>query len=251
MKKILASDLDGTLIYYGELRDDEKKAIFKLKEVGHIFGVSTGRPYNGVEFLKEKYNLEIDFYVLLNGAFILDKDLNVLKHEKIDFSIVKIICNRYLDCSGIGIDSGYLTSILIGDKCSYKNNVNIESIDKLKDGSASLISLNFSNLDLDLVEKICLDLNKEFGEYIEAYRNSYYVDVVPKGCSKGNGVKLVANILNIDLDFVYTIGDSFNDVSMFKISNNSFTFPNVEEKLKEHANFIVESVSDCIYKYLL
>ena len=57
--------------------------------------------------------------------------------------------------------------------------------------------------------------------------------------------------MNISMDNVYTIGDSFNDVSMFNITKNSFSFPNVEEKLKEHVNFIVDSVSECIEKHIL
>ena len=50
---------------------------------------------------------------------------------------------------------------------------------------------------------------------------------------------------------VYTIGDSWNDVSMFDVTENSFTFDYVEKELKNHANYIVTSVAHCIEDYIL
>ena len=106
MKKLLASDLDGTLIFNGKISDDDIESIARLRKENNIFGVSTGRPYNGVSFLTRDYGIEIDFYVLLNGTLVLDKNLNVLKHEKIPFDIVENIFHEYKDCSLFGIDQG-------------------------------------------------------------------------------------------------------------------------------------------------
>src|SRR5699024_3691247 len=113
-----------------------------------------------------------------------------------------------------------------------------------------LLSIHFANNKIEEIDEICNEINREFSQDVVAYRNAQFVDVVPKGCSKGNGVKQVCEMMNISMDNVYTIGDSFNDVSMFNITKNSFSFPNVEEKLKEHVNFIVDSVSECIEKHI-
>ena len=45
--------------------------------------------------------------------------------------------------------------------------------------------------------------------------------------------------------------DSWNDVTMFNITKNSFTFHHVEEELKEHASYLVDSVADCIEEHIL
>lgn len=50
----------------------------------------------------------------------------------------------------------------------------------------------------------------------------------------------------IDASRVYSIGDSWNDLSMFKVAGNSFTFTSSEESLKEHVDYVVDSVSECI-----
>lgn len=251
MKKLLASDLDGTLIYDGKVDDFNIQSILKLKSENNIFGVSTGRPYNGVSFLKKDYGIDVDFYVLLNGALVLDGDLNVLSHEKIPYEVVLKIFERYSDCKLFGIDEGFETSILIGESHYIWENTHFRNIDDLKDKDCSLISIDFSNKEISEIQKICDEINHIFFNDVVAYRNSYFIDVVPRGCSKGNGVKLIADMMNLDFKDVYTIGDSFNDLSMFEITKNSFSFPFAEEGLKKHANYLVSSVSECIDKYVL
>ena len=83
------------------------------------------------------------------------------------------------------------------------------------------------------------------------FRNDIYIDIVPLGCSKGNGIKYIAKQEFIKDDYIYTIGDSWNDVTMFNITKNSFTFHHVEEELKEHAAYLVDSVADCIEEHIL
>ena len=54
MRILLASDLDGTLIFDNKVSDENKEAIQKFKEEEGVFVVSTGRPFNGVEKVMKK-----------------------------------------------------------------------------------------------------------------------------------------------------------------------------------------------------
>ena len=85
---------------------------------------------------------------------------------------------------------------------------------------------------------------------LEVFRNQFFIDIAPKECSKGNGINRVLEIDGGHVDKLYTIGDSFNDISMFEITKNSFTFNNAEEEVKAKANNYVDSVSECIEKIL-
>ena len=251
MKKLLASDLDGTLIHNGEIKQCDKESILKLKKSNNIFGVSTGRPYKGITSLINEHGIDIDFYVLLNGAYILDKDLNVLKRELIPYHIIKTIFEKYDNYTLFGVEEGMQTSLLYVETVFCWDDIYRRTIDELENKECLLLSIHFANNKIEEIDEICNEINREFSQDVVAYRNAQFVDVVPKGCSKGNGVKQVCEMMNISMDNVYTIGDSFNDVSMFNITKNSFSFPNVEEKLKEHVNFIVDSVSECIEKHIL
>lgn len=250
MKKLLASDLDGTLVHNGKLDDLNKNMVLKLQSENNLFGVSTGRPYNGVTFLKD-YGIKVDFYVLLNGALILDRELKEIKHERIDYNIVEELYEKYSECELFGVDEGYETSVLVGKNIYGWENIHYRSIKDLKHLRNSLISINFSNKQLKEIENICESINNEYGSYVVSYRNSYFVDIVPKGCSKGIGVEIIAGKYKIDNKNIYTIGDSYNDVSMFNITGNSFAFHHCEEDLKKNAKFIVNNVAECIEDYML
>ena len=88
----------------------------------------------------------------------------------------------------------------------------------------SLMSLDFSNVDIEEVDQMCNDINDEFGDVIVAYRNSYFIDIVPKGCSKGNGVDLILKEFGVNRENLYVIGDSYNDISMFNETKTHLLF---------------------------
>ena len=47
------------------------------------------------------------------------------------------------------------------------------------------------------------------------------IDIVKKGCSKGQGILKLEELIN---DETAGIGDSYNDLEMFKVVDHSFTF---------------------------
>lgn len=254
MIKALATDLDGTLLNDNKVSIHNQNALKKLKENQNLLIISTGRPYNGVKPLIENYNLNVDYSILLNGALIMDSNGNVINHKFIPFSTVKKIINS-LDYiyPQISIETGYTTYTLgsTADNVPYGGKKIIHSLDEIKNENLSLISLCFENIKENEIDLICSKINTEYRENCIAFRNTKYIDVVPIGCSKGNAVKFVCDKENISSENVYTIGDSFNDVSMFKIAENSFTFTHCDDKLKYQVRYIVDSVAECITTHML
>ena len=180
-----------------------------------------------------------------------NKRHSILEVNEEQAKIVKKIYDKYKYSSFIGIDNGYESITLRGINEYSWDFIKQGTINDLVNNKNSLMSLDFSNVDIEEVDQMCNDINDEFGDVIVAYRNSYFIDIVPKGCSKGNGVDLILKEFGVNRENLYVIGDSYNDISMFNETKNSFTFHTVEEKLKDHVNFIVNSVSECIEKYIL
>ena len=58
-----------------------------------------------------------------------------------------------------------------------------------------------------------------------------YLDIVPKGVSKGSSLLNLINQLNIDRESVVTCGDSMNDLSLFQTGLKSVAVSNSEPKL--------------------
>ena len=93
---ILASDLDGTLLFNdvpGQVKKEDIEAIKKFQNNGNLFGVCTGRPIGDVKIDA----IDIDFYVVSSGAVVLDKNRQVISEELIDEDIVFAIYNKYID----------------------------------------------------------------------------------------------------------------------------------------------------------
>lgn len=258
--KYLACDLDGTLVNNNSIKDEDIKAILKLKEKGYKFIISTGRSLSGIDSVFDKYpEVKYDYIVSCNGCVILDKNREIIYDNHITSDIAEAVFKEFIDEKNICIHfesqgKNYLVDPIktddIEDLINYfQEIISIEDLFKDKRDYA-IISLFARNKDMTTAEVAKSKLTNRFGDKLEAFRNQYFIDIVPKDCSKGNGILKVLELDGGNIEKLYTIGDSYNDISMFKITENSFTFKNSEDGVKAEANNYVDSVSECIEKLL-
>lgn len=273
MRKMLASDLDGTLLFKGKVSDENKEALKRFKTNGGIFSLSTGRAYNEIETVIKDMDIRPDYFILNNGALILDDKAEVIHKSDLDYKVTKEILayiKKYTDM--VSIQTGFksyaivskITKLKIKIRMMIKNLLyglnhkdervyvkDIDEIEDVKNQTFTLMAANFNKYPVEEIQKVADYINNNYGEYVECYRNTIFLDIVPKGCSKGHGVKCVSEIVDLHMDDVYTIGDSWNDDSMFQVTKNSFTFTYAEEGLQKKTTYVVETVAQCIDKYIL
>ena len=75
--KIVFFDMDGTL-YQTEndiIQESALDALQTLKDKGYIVCAATGRPLNQMKLILQR--IQFDYYVLINGSYILNKDSGV------------------------------------------------------------------------------------------------------------------------------------------------------------------------------
>lgn len=260
MKKVFITDIDGTLIHYDE-RDKENIAAFKrIKEKGHIAIACTGRSLEGVESVEKEHGIKFDYYIVLNGAMILDEEKNIICNKRIKsedaYDIVKMI---EADCLNISINTGekyYFVSgpgeLALDKPLGFK--LDSLELEEVKNQNISALVMNYCKGDgkhIEYLDSVCERVNNKYMDSVIAYRNTRFIDIVPCGCSKGEGVKSIEDTLNVKNKDIYTIGDSGNDISMLRGEYNSFTFSYAEEIIKKEAKFIINSFSECVDKYLL
>lgn len=273
MRKMLASDLDGTLLFKGKVSDENKEALKRFKTNGGIFSLSTGRAYNEIETVIKDMDIRPDYFILNNGALILDDKAKIIHKSDLDYKVTKEILTyikKYTDM--VSIQTGFksyaivskITKLKIKIRMMIKNLLyglnhkdervyvkDIDEIEDVKNQTFTLMAANFNKYPVEEIQKVADYINNNYGEYVECYRNTIFLDIVPKGCSKGHGVKCVSEIVDLHMDDVYTIGDSWNDDSMFQVTKNSFTFTYAEEGLQKKTTYVVETVAQCIDKYIL
>jgi HAD superfamily hydrolase (TIGR01484 family) len=91
------------------------------------------------------------------------------------------------------------------------------------------------------------DLKKRFGSYFEFNQSSKnLVDITPKGIDKGKTVAEIIDLLGYEKKQVASIGDSPNDISMFKMTGVSFAMANGHQDVIEHADHIVDSFAQAV-----
>ena len=84
-------------------------------------------------------------------------------------------------------------------------------------------------------------------KHIESYVSSKYtIDITNKDNSKGNAINELCKARGISLKDIFVIGDSYNDISMFKITDNSFVMSEADDFVKNKAKNVVSSVKEAI-----
>ena len=93
MKKVFASDFDGTLYFYKaevKLPPESVKKILEYQAAGHLFGLCTGRQVGGLTpFISGHFNP--DFYITSSGANIVDGELKEIQKRGVEKDIAKQI----------------------------------------------------------------------------------------------------------------------------------------------------------------
>lgn len=239
--KVFATDLDGTLVHNKKVKDTDRKAIQDFQKE-NLFGVCTGRP---VCSLFDIEDIPFDFYIVSSGALLLDRNKKMIEEHIIDKNLAKDIFNYYVNKATIIVQTNdlhhfYATGVYNNPLLTLINS--FEDIGDLKVYSISLI----------------FDTNKEAASYVldvnerypllAGYQNNNSIDIVVKGVSKGTGVKAMKKHFNADE--MLGIGDSYNDLPLFKASDRSFTFHSSPEDIKLQVNDVVSSVSEAIYKVI-
>ena len=181
-----------------------------------------------------------DYYVLCTGGLVLDKDYQVVYGQEIPFDLVKEVCQKYEKETIAGphcLDKDYLyfAHVPKGAPSYIKQ---FDSIDEFKDRKI----YSFSLIESTRAKEITAEVNKDY-PLLHAFQNVNAIDIVKKGCSKGQGILKLEELIN---DETAGIGDSYNDLEMFKVVDHSFTFKASPKDIQQQTSFVVSSVKEAI-----
>jgi Cof subfamily protein (haloacid dehalogenase superfamily) len=258
VKILYVSDLDGTLLNSNDLLSEYTiKTLNNLIKKDICFSYATARSLSSASVVTK--GLAMDNPVIIyNGTFIVNPNTNEKlfslcfnEHEK---ETVKNILIKY---SIYPLVYGYING---EEKVSWikskeNNGINhyknsrkgdkrlrpIETIEQLYQGE-----LFYFTCIGDKKEQL-IEIFEYFKETTgfnctmqkELYREEYWCEIMPEKATKGNGIVALKKMLNCDK--IITFGDAINDISMFKISDESYAVENAVDELKKYANGIIKS----------
>ena len=284
MIKLIASDMDGTLLNDKHKIDKETVvAIKKAEEAGIIFAISTGREYDTVEPVLKENNIKCQC-VLMNGAEYRDEDGNILQEINIEQNTATKIIHMLQEekvTARIFTNKGIYTTDtkeealkeMVYRTLSFDPQLTQEEAVEVAKVQPYFTQLKFiSNLD----EFLKSDM--EIRKFVAFHSNTQLITKMKKIIGKLEGIAVsssfrdnieithitaqkgiilakVAEKMGFKRDEVLVLGDSFNDYSMFTEFTESVAMGNAIPEIKEIAKYITDTnenlgVAKAIYKVL-
>lgn len=240
--KILASDMDGTLFFHRVVHIRDISAIRKFQRAGNKFGFCTGRFLSGAVD-HNPIGLHPDFYIASSGAVILDANLNILFERTIPYEIGKAIWNAYVQENWMMVQTGNRDKVFVTSE-SWKNKgkvIVVKDFSVVQNEKIHGLSIVVKTEEMAL--KVAEEIQNTYPE-VTPFVNKNSIDVVPKGCSKGQGTRFIQNYYGNHQ--IGGIGDNYNDLPMLEAADISFTFEKSPKDVREQATHIVDSVAHAI-----
>ena len=249
-KKVFASDFDGTLYFYKAADPDKlpKANVDKIREyqaAGHLFGLCTGRQVGGLTPFITGF-VDPDFYITSSGANIVNKNLEPIRKLGVNRDVADALIKE-LKPKGFRLTLDVEGNICVFSKMDYPGKYYvITGVDDAPDGLIHQVSVHTESLED--AAKYAKMINEKYGDFVEAFQNVIEIDIAPKGCSKGNGVKFLRDYMRDQWNDVilYGIGDSINDLPLIKASDVSYTFPYAPEEVQKAATLVVPTIVDAL-----
>ena len=273
--KLIATDLDGTLLRNDKTISERTKAVLEeASKQGVEIVPCTGRLYRMLpECIKELPFLR--YAVCINGAAVFDirNDVSLAgKLTDLDTSIkimeyldtIDVIYDAYVDNTGYmsqsSFDKRYDTKYIVSP--FYRNNfenyrTKVPDLKTfLKDKGMDVQKFQFFSQDKKILDDAVEHIHKLYPELMITESNPDDVEINGPEATKGNGLKLLADIMGIDMDEVLSFGDGGNDLSMMKASGFSVAPSNAPEFVKNEADYVTlsneeDGVADAIEKFIL
>lgn len=254
--KYIFCDLDGTLLLdFYRIEESDIKALLAAQEEGHIISIATGRLDYEIKAIKNNYGLKGGYRISQNGGVVYtDGDdrvqANFLKTEDIvkTINVLKTLPVLIF----IQTDQSYYVPKKLDiieefeRKQPYIKYIEkpdlFEQLDELSVVTVSIWAERDENrwIHKELVDR----LPDTLVPYISS---PFTIDITHRQNSKGNAIQQLCIKYGISSKDIYVIGDSFNDLSMFQITQNSYVMDTADDAVKQHASIVVKSVQDAIY----
>ena len=254
MIKLIAIDMDGTLLNSKKELLDETKQYFKNfhnKNTETLLVLCTGRPETGIRpYLKDLGYLEENHYIISqNGANIYESQTGKrVMDEFVDSAAIQkwieLGKKHGISVMGAGVDYYYSFD---EDPTEW-----MEFDVKLVSGKLKRIPTKES-LNTDFYKILLMGDEEQLNEFEtfipQEWRDEFYVvrsqkylvEVLTKGVNKAFGLEKLAQKLNIQPSEIVAIGDAANDIEMLEYAGLAIAMGNASEEVKAIADIVTDT----------
>lgn len=263
IKKLLAIDLDGTLLNDSvEISKGNLESLKKAAKNNITIAIVTGRElFSALSILSIIEKNDFYYYLICyNGALIIDLKSNEeiflqnMSNKDVQ-RIVDFCIKEKLPIHIFGETYWGVTGI----------NQSVENYMKLYDVETNIVNDASEIKDIDVINLVAVEEVDRVGQFIVenninasfTYSTPNTVDIMDKSVTKGNGLKMLAEKLNFDKTEIISIGNYYNDIDMFKVSDIGIAIQNSPDEVKQYADYVTKNsnnddgVKEAIEKFIL
>lgn len=222
--KILVSDFDDT--FFTDDIEENVKLVNEFINQNNIFIIATGRPLYLLKPELIKYKVNYNFLICNDGAVIFDNKDNIIDKTNIDYLTAVQIYNvlkRSYEIEHVYVDAIY----------------DFKGLDSKDFNGILALPYNRDNVN-QLLKEICYKYPT-----IQGYLSHRWINILSIDASKGNAIKYLENMYDWKEEYIYTIGDNNNDLSM-TIYNNCYAVLSGKKEFIDKCNYKVKNFKEMI-----
>lgn len=257
MIKLVASDLDGTLLLNGaqELPKDLFPMIRELKKLGILFVAASGRQYANMKRLFEPV-LEDMAFICENGAMAIRQE-EILYRDSFEPSFVREVLEAVYEREGAEFSCSTKDFYYIRPKTRHyldlmtkvikTNCKEIRSFDEVTEPCMKMAVYESAGME----EASVRYWQERFSDRCKVVTSGLaWVDFIPFGTNKAKGVKKFQEIYHIRPEECIVFGDEYNDIEMLKCVPYSFAMAHAKPGVKAEAAYETERVETVLERLI-
>ncbi len=226
--KLIAIDMDGTLLGSDyAISETNQRWLLAAREEGIEFTIATGRLFKGiVETYARKLAIGAPI-ITINGSAVWSADGELIESHSFTRDDVQYLYDLACE-TGISFWAHMLDEVV--DKETFRDLIAQRSWNKFV----------FLDQDLHAVDRLWEHLSVHGGFEVTS-TSRHNIEVNPPGVSKASGLAVACERLCIAPDQVVAIGDSLNDLPMFRFAGRAVAMDNASDEVKSEADFVTDS----------
>ena len=256
MIKLIASDLDGTLLQNGstEVPREIFEWIMKLKERGIIFAAASGRQYHSLRNLFEPVKDDIA-YICENGALTIYQG-EIIDRQEIPKELGQEIIRLIEAEEGTeALISGTYTSYINPKSPDYEERIRF--LGNQYKIVSDLTEIGEPYIKIALYEKAGTEDNDRQKYWQEKMPESVkvvtsgndWLDMLFPWIHKGVGMKALSKHLGIEKEETMSFGDNYNDVEMFETSGVAVAVNTQKDGLLKRCTYTSDTVAGFLQEF--
>lgn len=260
MIKLVASDLDGTLLR-GKAQSLSPRSVDlvrKLTGQGIRFIAASGRQYANERLLFGEVQDSIS-YIAENGALCAHNGQILFRHvldEELRLRIIDeirkkpgcdILLSREDTCVIEGTNPAFVHHIC--DVMNYK----AEIVDDIKTVKGPFIKIAVAGMTASQqeIQDYLRHLQDRFAPEMRAVTSgNFWIDFIPPAVNKGTALQMFLDYFNIRPEECVALGDQQNDIEMLELAGTSYAMSGAAPHVAEHAAHTTDCAEDVLEQLL-